>query len=60
MKKIKFRIFREETVKKYFAGEVFPFILIPILPTYGFFSCLRIAFQTCTRIFLIITWQLCF
>ncbi len=26
-------------------------------PTYGFFRCLRIAFQTCTRIFLVISWQ---
>ncbi len=30
-----------------------------ILPTYEFFSRLRIAFQTCTLIFLIITWQPC-
>ncbi len=57
MKKIKFLIFREKTVKKFFTGDVFHFILIPILPTYGFFRRLRIAFQTCTRIFLVITWQ---
>ncbi len=42
---------------KCFAGEVFPFILISILPTYGFFRCPWIVFQTCTRVFLIITWQ---
>ncbi len=45
-------------MKKLFAGGVFP-LLIPILPTYGFIRCLRIAFQTCARIFLIITWQPC-
>ncbi len=47
----------EKTVKKVFAAQVFPCILIPILPTYGFFNRLRIAFQTCTRIFVNITWQ---
>ncbi len=59
LKKIKFRIFREKTVKKFFAGKVFFSILIPILPTYGFFMRLRIAFQTCTQIFLIIKRQPC-
>ncbi len=58
-KKIKFRIFREKTIKKIFASKVFPFILISIFPTYEFFRRLWIAFQTCTRIFLIITWQPC-
>ncbi len=57
MKKFKFCIFRDKTLKKIFTGEVSTFILIPILPTYGFFRRLRITFQTCTRIFLIITWQ---
>ncbi len=58
MKKFEFRIFREKA-KKFFTGEVSSFISILILPTYRFFRRLRIAFQTCTRIFLIITWQPC-
>ncbi len=50
---------KRKHLKKFFAGEVFLFILIPELPTYGFFRRLRIAFQTCTQIFLTITWQPC-
>ncbi len=48
---------KRKNLKKFFTGEVSPFILIPILLTYGFFRHLRIAFQTCTQIFLINTWQ---
>ncbi len=56
-KKIKFRIFREKSIKKFFDRLIFFFILIPILPAYEFLRRLQIAFQTCAWIFLTLTWQ---
>ncbi len=50
-KKIKFHIFRDKWVKKFFtcfALQIFSFILIPILPAYRLFRRLRITFQACT------------